>query len=89
MKLRIVPNLPELDGDHRRAAGNRRALGDRERELAADQEPGRLAVERHQVRLGQDLGQSVAPQGVDEQREVAGVEDAEERARRPLRCRLR
>ena len=80
------PEPPELDRDDGRAAGDRRALRDRERELAADQEPGRLAVEGHQVRLGQDLGQAIVAQGVDEQREMAGVEDARRASRRLPSC---
>ena len=71
--------LLELDGDHGGAARDRAALRDRVREQAADQEPGGLAIQGHQVGLGQDLGQGVGPQGVDEQREMPGVEDAEQR----------
>ena len=59
MKLRIVPNRRNWIVTTAVPPGNRRALGNRERELAADQEPGRLTVERHQVRLGQDLGHRV------------------------------
>ena len=69
----------KLDRHHGRSAGDRRALGNREREHPADQEPRGLAVERDQVRLGEDLRQAVGAQGVDEQREVPGVEDAEQR----------
>ena len=69
----------ELDGDHGRSARDRRALRDREREQPADQEPRGLAVECDQVGLGEDLGQAVDAQGVDEQREVPRVEHAEER----------
>ena len=69
----------KLDGHHGRSARDRRALRNREREHAADQEPRGLSVEGDQVGLGQDLRQAVGAQGVDEQREVAGVEHAEER----------
>ncbi len=48
------------------------------RELPAGEELRRLAVERHQVGLGDDLGQAVLAQRVEEDRELAGVEDAEE-----------
>ena len=47
----------KLDGHHGRSARDRRALRHREREQPADQEPRGLSVERHQVRLGEDLGQ--------------------------------
>ena len=74
----------KLDRHDGRSAGYRRALRDGEREHPADQEPGGLAVERDQVGLGEDLRQVVGAQGVDKEREMSGVEHAEERrVRRP------
>ena len=67
----------KLDGHHGRSTGDRRALGNGEREHPADQEPRGLSIECNQVGLGQDLGETVGAQGFDEQRKVAGVEHTE------------
>ena len=84
----IRAEILELDRHDRRAAGNRRALRHRERELTAGEESRGLAVEGEEVRLGEDLRQVVLPQGVDEERKLARVEHAEEaripRARPPI-----
>src|SRR5208337_100844 len=68
----------ELDGDNGRAARNRRALRNRIGDIAAHQETCGLAVQGNQVRFSQDLAQAVRSQGIDEQREVPRIEDAEE-----------
>ena len=68
----------ELNRDHGRSAGDRGTLRHREREHSADQEPSGLTVECDQVRLGEDLRQAVGSQGVDEQREMPRLENAEQ-----------
>ena len=63
-------------------------LRDRDRELAAGQEAGRVAVQRHEVRLGQDLQQRVPAEGGQEDGEVRLLEDPE-RGRAPAGEQLR
>src|SRR5208282_2400835 len=80
--------LAEPDGDRGGDAAGA-DLGDGHRELAASQEAGELAVERHQVGLGEDLQQAVLPQGGERELEVGVLEDAEDGRVRAIRAQGR
>src|SRR5262249_478267 len=80
--------------DHGRSPGDRRTLRHGVGEEAAGDELRGLTVECHQVRFGQDLREGIRAESIDEQRELAGAEDAEQgparvggRGRRPRRGR--
>ena len=80
--------LAEPDGDRGGDAAGA-DLGHGHRELAAGQEAGELAVERHQVGLGEDLEQAVLPQGGERELEVGVLEDAEDGRVRAIRGQRR
>ena len=65
--------LLELHADLAEAGRHRDGL------LAADEEAGRPAAQRHQPRLGQQLGHALVPQGLQEAEEAPAVVQHAER----------